>query len=49
MGGPYNLLDEHWIPVLYHDGRWERVGIEIVLRVTPGRYHTAISNVSARG
>jgi CRISPR type I-E-associated protein CasA/Cse1 len=23
----YNLLDEQWIPVLYRDGRWERVGI----------------------
>lgn len=23
----YNLLDEKWIPVLYHDGTWERVGI----------------------
>ena len=23
----YNLLDENWIPVLYHDGRWERIGI----------------------
>ncbi|HOZ47510.1 MAG TPA: type I-E CRISPR-associated protein Cse1/CasA [Candidatus Hydrogenedentes bacterium] len=23
----YNLLDEEWIPVLYRDGRWERVGI----------------------
>lgn len=23
----YNLLDEKWIPVLYRDGRWERVGI----------------------
>ena len=23
----FNLLDEPWIPVLYRDGRWERVGI----------------------
>ena len=27
----YNLLDEDWIPVLYHDGRWERVGIRKAL------------------
>jgi hypothetical protein len=26
----YNLLDEKWIPVLYRDGRWERVGIRKV-------------------
>ena len=23
----YNLLDERWIPVLYRDGKWGRVGI----------------------
>jgi hypothetical protein len=23
----YNLLDEKWIPVLYRDGKWDRVGI----------------------
>ncbi len=23
----YNLLDEQWIPVLYHDGTWERARI----------------------
>ncbi len=27
----YNLLDERWIPVLYADGRWERVGIRKAL------------------
>jgi len=27
----YNLLDEHWIPVLYCDGTWERVGIRQAL------------------
>ena len=27
----YNLLDEKWIPVLYRDGRWERVGIRKAL------------------
>ncbi len=27
----YNLLDEQWIPVLYRDGRWDRVGIRRVL------------------
>lgn len=27
----YNLLEEEWIPVLYHDGRWERVGIRKAL------------------
>jgi CRISPR type I-E-associated protein CasA/Cse1 len=25
--GTYNLIEEPWIPVLYHDGRTERVGI----------------------
>ena len=28
----YNLLDEKWIPVLYGDGRCERVGIVAALR-----------------
>ncbi len=23
----YNLLNEEWIPVLYHKGEWKRVGI----------------------
>jgi hypothetical protein len=27
----YNLLDEGWIPVLWHDGRAERVGIKTAL------------------
>jgi CRISPR type I-E-associated protein CasA/Cse1 len=27
----FNLLDEPWIPVLYHDGRYERVGIRKAL------------------
>jgi CRISPR system Cascade subunit CasA len=27
----YSLLDEKWIPVLYRDGRWERVGIRKAL------------------
>lgn len=27
----YNLLDEHWIPVLYHNGTWKRVGIRTAL------------------
>ena len=27
----YNLLDEEWIPVLYHDGQWKRLGIRKVL------------------
>jgi len=27
----YNLLDEKWIPVLYRDGRWDRVGIRKAL------------------
>lgn len=27
----YNLVDEKWIPVLYHDGRWEHVGIRKTL------------------
>ena len=28
----YNLLVEQWIPVLYRDGRWQRVGIRKALR-----------------
>lgn len=28
----YNLLDEHWIPVLYRDGRYERIGIRSALK-----------------
>ena len=28
----YNLLDENWIPVLYRDGRWDRVGIHKALQ-----------------
>ncbi|MEK7773763.1 MAG: type I-E CRISPR-associated protein Cse1/CasA, partial [Deltaproteobacteria bacterium] len=28
----YNLLDEEWIPVLYRDGRMERVGIRKALK-----------------
>lgn len=27
----YNLLDENWIPVLYRDGTWDRVGIRRAL------------------
>ncbi len=27
----YNLLEEHWIPVLYRDGRYARVGIRTAL------------------
>jgi hypothetical protein len=27
----YNLLDEPWIPVLYHNGDWKRVGIRQAL------------------
>jgi hypothetical protein len=30
-GMNYNLLDEKWIPVLYRDGRYERVGIRKAL------------------
>jgi len=28
----YNLLDEDWIPVLYRDGQWDRVGIRRALK-----------------
>ena len=31
MDRDYNLLDENWIPVLYHDGRYTRVGIRKAL------------------
>jgi len=31
----YNLLNEQWIPVLYHDGRWERVGIHRTIESVP--------------
>ncbi len=44
MGGPYNLLDEQWIPVLYHDGRWERVGIIKALKEAGQIRQIAASN-----
>lgn len=27
----YNLIEEPWIPVLFHNGKWERVGIRKAL------------------
>lgn len=32
MTDNYNLLDEDWIPVLYHDGKYTRVGIRKALK-----------------
>lgn len=40
----YNLLDENWIPVLYRDGRWERVGIRKALQDAGQLREVAASN-----
>jgi hypothetical protein len=40
----YNLLDEQWIPVLYSDGRFERVGIVRALREAGTIRQIAASN-----
>lgn len=40
----YNLLDEKWIPVLYRDGRYERVGILKALEDAPIIREVAASN-----
>lgn len=40
----YNLLDEAWIPVLYRDGRWERVGIRKALEDAGRIREVAASN-----
>lgn len=40
----YNLLDEKWIPVLYHNGRWERIGIREALNGAGAIRQIATSN-----
>jgi hypothetical protein len=40
----YNLLDEKWIPVLYRDGRWDRVGIRKALEDAGKIRQVAASN-----
>lgn len=40
----YNLLDEEWIPVLYHDGRYQRVGIRKALEEAGQMRQIAASN-----
>ncbi len=40
----YNLLDEKWIPVLYRDGRWERVGIRKAIKDAAQIRQIAASN-----
>ena len=40
----YNLVDEPWIPVLYRDGRWERVGIRKALEEAGEIRQIAASN-----
>ena len=40
----YNLLHEKWIPVLYRDGRWERVGIRKALEEAGRIRQIAASN-----
>ena len=40
----YNLLNKDWIPVLYHDGRWERVGIRKALEQAGQIRQIAASN-----
>lgn len=39
----FNLIDEKWIPVLYHDGAWERVGIRDALQ-NAGRIRQIAAN-----
>ena len=40
----FNLLDEQWIPVLYHNGRWERVEIRKALEEAGQIRQIAASN-----
>lgn len=40
----YNLLTEHWIPVLYHNGSWKRIGILEVLKDSGNIRQIAASN-----
>ena len=40
----YNLLDEKWIPVLYRDGKYERVGIRKALEEAGRIRQIAASN-----
>lgn len=40
----FNLLDEQWIPVLYRDGRWQRVGIREALEEAGRIRQIAASN-----
>lgn len=40
----YNLLNESWIPVLYHNGDWKRVGILDVLKDASKIRRIAASN-----
>ena len=40
----YNLLDEKWIPVLYRDGAWDRVGIRKALEDAARIRQVAASN-----
>ncbi|MBC8204265.1 MAG: type I-E CRISPR-associated protein Cse1/CasA [FCB group bacterium] len=42
--GNFNLLDEKWIPVLYHNGRWDREGILTTFREADKIRHIAASN-----
>ena len=40
----FNLLDEPWIPVLYHDGRCARIGIQKALEEAGDIRQIAASN-----
>jgi len=40
----FNLLEESWIPVLYHDGGYHRVGIRKILEDASGIRQVAASN-----
>lgn len=44
MTTKYNLLDKQWIPVLYRDGRYERVGIRTALEEAGQIRQIAASN-----
>ena len=44
----FNLIDEPWIPVLYHDGTWKRIGIRKALEDAGKIRQIAASNPTDR-
>ena len=45
----YNLLHQPWIPVLYRDGTWDRVGIRKALEDAGQIRQIAATNPMDRG